>query len=125
MASLQNKTALVTGASRGIGRAADGDVRKASGTAVGDRVRVEIECDASYRNGPQHPMPAWFRRGLAGSPQARKNWNALTPSRKKEVLRYFSRLSSPEARTRNLARAMDMLSGESGRFMGRAWKKGS
>jgi len=102
-----------------------GDVRKASGTAVGDRVRVEIECDASYRNGPQHPMPTWFRRGLAGSPQARKNWNALTPSRKKEVLRYFSRLSSPEARTRNLARAMDMLSGESGRFMGRAWKKGS
>jgi hypothetical protein len=27
-----------------------GDVRKASGTAVGDRVRVEIAFDASYRN---------------------------------------------------------------------------
>ena len=34
-----------------------GDVRKASGTAVGDRVRVEIDFDTSYRNGPQHPMP--------------------------------------------------------------------
>jgi hypothetical protein len=33
-----------------------GGVREASGTAVGDRVRVEIDFDASYRNGPQHPM---------------------------------------------------------------------
>ena len=102
-----------------------GEVRKASGSAVGDRVRVEIEFDASYRNGPQHPLPAWFKRGLAGNPQAMKNWKALTPSRRKEVLRYFSRLSSPEARARNLARALDMLSGESGRFMGRGWEKGS
>ena len=39
-----------------------GDIRKASGTAVGDRVRVEIEFDASYQNGPQHPMPRWFKQ---------------------------------------------------------------
>jgi hypothetical protein len=48
-----------------------GEVRKASGTAVGDRVRVEIEFDASYRNGPQHPMPAWFQQGLAGPPSTK------------------------------------------------------
>jgi len=104
-----------------------GDVRKASGTAVGDRVRVEIEFDASYRNGPQHPMPTWFRRGLAGNPLARKNWKALTPSRRKEVLRYFSRLSSPEARTRKPGESpWRCFSGESGAvYWGRAWKKGS
>ena len=34
-----------------------GEIRKASGTAVGDRVRVEIDFDPGYRNGPQHPMP--------------------------------------------------------------------
>jgi hypothetical protein len=102
-----------------------GDVRKASGTAVGDRVRAEIEFDPSYRNGPQHPMPSWFKQALAGNPHAMKNWKALTPSRKKEILRYFSRLSSPEARARNLTRALHMLSGEPGRFMGRAWKSGS
>ena len=34
-----------------------GDIRKASSTAVGDRVRVEIDFDASYRNGPQHLCP--------------------------------------------------------------------
>ena len=102
-----------------------GDVRKASGTVVGDRVRVEIDFDPSYRNGPQHPMPARFRQALAGNPQATKNWIALIPSRKKEILRYFSRLNSSEARTRNLAKALDVLSGETSRFMARAWKNGS
>jgi hypothetical protein len=102
-----------------------GDVRKASSTGVGDRARVEIDFDPSYRNGPQHPMPAWFRQALAGNPQARKNWRALIPSRKKEILRYFSRLNSPEARTRNLAKTLHVLSGETGRFMARAWKNGS
>jgi hypothetical protein len=102
-----------------------GDIRKASGTAVGDRVRVEIEFDASYRNGPQHPMPRWFKQALAGNPQAMKNWTALIPSRKKEILRYFSRINSADARARNLAKAIHVLSGAAGRFMGRAWKNGS
>jgi hypothetical protein len=102
-----------------------GDVRKASGTALGDRVRVEIDFDPSYRSGPQHPMPRWFRQALAGNPQALKNWTALIPSRKKELLRYFAHLASPEARARNLAKALHVLSGETGRWMGRAWRNGS
>jgi hypothetical protein len=102
-----------------------GEVRKASGTAVGDRVRVEIEFDAAYRSGPQHAMPRWFRIALASRPVAHENWTALAASRKKEVLRYFSRLKSPEARARNLARALDVLSGAPGRFMARDWKNGS
>src|SRR5882724_3360607 len=102
-----------------------GDVRKASGTAVGDRVRVEIEFDASYRNGPQHPMPHWFKLALDGNPQAMKNWTALIPSRKKEILRYFALLKSVEARARNLTRALHVLSGVTGRFMARLWKNGA
>src|SRR5258705_8760123 len=31
-----------------------GDVRRASGKSVGDRVRAEVSFDASYRNGPLH-----------------------------------------------------------------------
>ncbi len=103
----------------------NGDVRKASGTAVGDRVRVEIEFDAAYKNGPQHPMPGWFKRALAENPRALKNWAALSPSRKKEILRYFARLKSPAARARNLSQALLALSGETCRFMGREWKNGS
>ena len=70
-------------------------------------------------------MPTWFKQALSGNPQAKKNWMALIPSRKKEMLRYFSRLNSPAARARNLARALHVLSGERGRFMARAWKNGS
>lgn len=102
-----------------------GDIRKASGTTVGYRVRVEIEFDRNYRNGPQHPMPRWFTRALAGNPQAKENWMALIPSRKKEILRYFSRLNSSDARARNLRKAVRVLSGGTGRFMARAWKNGS
>jgi Bacteriocin-protection, YdeI or OmpD-Associated/Domain of unknown function (DUF1905) len=102
-----------------------GDIRRTSQASVGDRVRIEVEFDASYRNGPQHSMPIWFRQGLTTEPGAKKNWLALTPSRKKEVLRYFSRLKSPAARARNLARALHVLSGAAGRFMGRSWAEGS
>jgi hypothetical protein len=102
-----------------------GDIRKASSTSVGDRVRVEIEFDAAYKNGPQHPMPRWFKQALAGNPQANKNWIALIPSRKKEILRYFLFLNSPAARARNLAKALQVLSGETGRFLGRMWQDGS
>jgi hypothetical protein len=102
-----------------------GSMRKASGAAVGDRLRVEIEFDAGYRNGPQHPMPKWFKQALDGNLQAKKNWTALIPSRKKEILRYFSRLVSVDARVRNQAQALQVLSGQAGRFMGRDWKDGS
>jgi hypothetical protein len=103
----------------------NGPLRTASNTMVGDRVRVEVAFDASYKNGPQHPMPRWFKQALAGAPQALKNWTALIPSRKKEILRYFAGLSSPEARARNLAKALHVLSGQTGRFMARQWKNGS
>jgi len=99
-------------------------VRKASGTKVGDRVRVEVGFDSKYRNGPQHAVPSWFKAALRKNPRAMKNWEALIPSRKKEVLRYFARLKSPEARERNLERALHVLSGRKGRFMGRAWDSG-
>jgi len=101
-----------------------GDVHKASGTKVGDRVEVEVRFDAKYRNGPQHPVPSWFKAALQKNPRTTKNWEALIPSRKK-VLRYFSRLKSPEARARNLERALHVLSGRKGRFMARAWDRGA
>lgn len=98
-----------------------GDVRKASGTKVGDTVTVELEFDDEYRSGPAHPMPTWFDDALEKNRAARQAWNALTPSRKKELLRYFFRLKSPEAKERNLQRAIHVLSGGKARFMGRSW----
>jgi hypothetical protein len=99
-------------------------IRKSSTTKVGDRVKVELQFDTTYRTGPQHPMPQKFRAALTKSPKAKAAWNALAPSRKKELLRYFANLKSPEAQQRNLARAMHVLSGNPAQFMGRAWKNG-
>jgi len=101
-----------------------GSVRKTSDTQVGDRVRVEVSFDASYKNGPQHRMPLWFRQALAQNSNARTSWRLLSPSRKKEILRYFAALKSEEARTRNLKRALFVLSGRKGRFMARDWNEG-
>lgn len=99
-------------------------VRKASNSKVGDRVNVEVLFDSKYRGGPVNPMPEWFDSALDENPRARSAWESLIPSRKKEVLRYFSLLKSPEARDRNLAKAISVLSGETGRFMARTWENG-
>lgn len=99
-------------------------VRKASATKVGDRVAVELSFDQAYRGGPENPMPRWFSAALNADPNAKSAWNALVPSRKKEILRYFTSLKSPEARERNLRRVMEGLSGTEVRFMARSWKGG-
>ena len=101
-----------------------GIVRKASGTKVGDRVRLDVVFDAAYRGGPMHPMPAWFRVPLSRNRRAKRAWDALIPSRKKEILRYLSWLKSEEARERNVARALRVLSGRKGRYMARSWSGG-
>lgn len=98
-----------------------GDIRKASDTKVGDTVTVELEFDDEYQSGPAHPMPPWFRDALEKNRKAKQAWSKLIPSRKKEILRYFSRLKTSEAWARNLKRAIDVLTGSRARFMGRSW----
>lgn len=102
-----------------------GDVRRASKTKVGDKVIVDVQFDAAYHSGPMHPMPDWFKDALSQNSVAHKNWDALIPSRQKEILRYFSWLKSQEAIDRNLEKVMHTLSGGNGRFMARSWKDGS
>lgn len=101
-----------------------GDVRKASQTKVGDTVDVTVRFDETYKNGPMHPIPDWFQAALDKNPRAKQAWEALIPSRQKEILRYFSWLKSDEAKERNLDKVMHVLSGREGRFMARTWKDG-
>lgn len=101
-----------------------GDVRRASQTKVGDRVAVELAFDAVYRGGPGQRMPEWFRKPLAANKKATAAWRQLSPSRKKEIVRYLARLKSPEARARNIRRALAALSGAPGRYMARSWGAG-
>lgn len=96
-------------------------VRKDSGTIVGDLVSVTVEFDRDYRGGPAEPIPSWFGDALQRTPAARRGWDGLPPSRQKEIVRYFGRLKSLEARQRNLQRALHVLAGGKARFMARAW----
>ena len=99
-------------------------VRRASGTKVGDVVDVEIRFDEDYGAGPAHPMPEWFSEALEHDDRTRQGWDALPPSRKKEILRYFARLKSPEAQARNRAQVLYVLAGGKARFMARDWNAG-
>lgn len=101
------------------------EVRKASGTRVGDRVRVEVAFDPTYRGGPRRPMPTWFRTPLQRVAGALAAWRALTPSRQKEILRYLTSLKSPEARARNVAKALRVLAGAEERYLARARQDGA
>ena len=101
-----------------------GEMRHASGTAVGDSVTLEIWFDAAYVNGPQHPVPDWFQEALELDTAARAGWERLPPSRQKELLRYFARLKSAEAIERNLNSAVHVLAGNAGHYMGRDWVDG-
>ena len=101
-----------------------GSVRKAAGKQVGDQADFDVSFNAQYRGGPTEGLPDWFEQALDGNPVAHENWERLTPSRQKEIVRYFASLKNVEAQERHLKRALAMLSGESGRFMARSWKDG-
>lgn len=99
-------------------------VRDASGTAVGDRVRVALWFDEDYRGGPPDDLPPWFEAALNAHRPAARAYAALPPSRQKELARHMARLKTDAARDRNLAQALAVLSGEPGRFMARDWTDG-
>jgi len=98
-----------------------GDVRKASGTKIGDVINVEISFDHEYRGGPADPMPSWFEDALRLNPAAQLGWDSLPPSRQKEIVRYLARLKSQEAQQRNTKQALHVLAGGKARFMARDW----
>lgn len=100
------------------------DIRKPTGTAVGDTVEVTLSFDEAYKGGPLHEMPEYIAKALEDDAGARANWEALPPSRKKEVLRYFAGLKSDEAVQNNLKRLLRVLNGASERFLARDWRDG-
>ncbi|HLJ70582.1 MAG TPA: YdeI/OmpD-associated family protein [Roseiarcus sp.] len=102
-----------------------GAVRKASTTAVGDEVEISLSFDKSYRGGPIHEAPAEFAARLSAEPKAQAAWRKLPPSRQKEILRYLATLKSDAAKTRNVERAIRVLSGSKERFLARDWNAAS
>ncbi len=99
------------------------DIRKACNAKVGDTVDLELQFDEHYIAGPTHPIPQWFGEALEQNQRARQALSALNPSGQKEILRYFSRLKSSEAKARNTQKAIHVLSGGKGRFLARSWNE--
>jgi hypothetical protein len=97
------------------------DVRTASNTGVGDEVEVGIKFDSTYKSGPTHPMPPYFQEALEKNSLAQQGWDKLTPGLQKEILRYFARLKSTKAQTKNLEQVLFVLGGGKGRYMARDW----
>jgi hypothetical protein len=82
---------------------------------IGEKLDVTIAFDPSDRSIKPHPG---LLRALDDNPGAKIRFASLTASRRKEIIRYISSLKSEESVMRNIARAVDFLSGR-GRFAGR------
>ena len=87
----------------------NGVMLKASGTKVGDEVRIEIEFDDSP---PTVDMPAALAKALARHTVARVAFDNLSPYRRKEIVRYIASLRSEKAIEKNLDRVLRQLKGD-------------
>ncbi|MEM9564251.1 MAG: YdeI/OmpD-associated family protein [Actinomycetota bacterium] len=78
-------------------------------------IEVTVSFDPSDRGIEPHPkLPAM----LDANPAAREVFDALAPSRQKEIVRYIDGLKSEASVDRNVRRALDLVLGN-GRFVGR------
>ena len=88
---------------------------KASKKKVGEMVNIQIEFDPIERVIPMHPK---LQKALEENIKARQVFESLSPSRKKEIVRYISFLKSEISVDRNIEIAIQFLLGN-GRFVGR------
>ena len=88
---------------------------KDSPKRVGERLQISIDFDPRDRSIAPHPA---FLAALKNNPKAKKTFESLIPSRRKEILRYIASLKTEESRNRNIERAIGFLIGNN-RFVGR------
>jgi hypothetical protein len=84
-------------------------MRRAANVDVGDRANVELELDKTSR---EVPAPRKFALALGKNKKAKAAFEKLTPSRRKEILRYLNNLKQEETLERNIAKIIQFLEGE-------------
>ncbi len=82
---------------------------------IGEIIDVTIEYDSRDRTLQPHPD---LIKALSQNKQAKTVFEALSPSLKKEIMRYISALKTSESRQKNIKLAIGFLLGEN-RFIGR------
>lgn len=88
---------------------------KGSPQRIGEKIDVSIAFDSADRAITPHPE---LLRALSENKQARAAFDNLTPSLKKEIIRYISNLKTEISIMDNVQKAIDFLLGK-GRFVGR------
>ena len=86
----------------------NGPMCRHAGVGEGDRLAVVLRPDAKSRMPPMHPA---LGNALRDAPRRRAEFEALTPSHRKEILRYLWALRSEAAIERNVARLMRRMAG--------------
>ena len=87
----------------------NGEMLKASGTKVGDLIKIEIEFDPRSRD---VPIPKKLQIALTADEQARIAFAELPPSRQKEIFRYINSLRTEESIARNVEKILQQLKGK-------------
>ncbi len=82
---------------------------------IGEWLQVTIEADTEERTIKPHPQ--WVQ-ALQKNSKAKKVFDALPPSRKKEIVRYLANLKTEKSLATNVERAIGFLLGQN-RFIGR------
>jgi hypothetical protein len=88
---------------------------KNSPKRIGEVISVSIELDQSDRTIKPHPK---LIEALNQNQEAKAVYERLSPSLKKEIVRYIDNLKTVQSIDSNIARAIDFLLGK-GRFVGR------
>lgn len=83
-------------------------MRKGAGAEAGDTVEILLEPDPDPR---PEPVPGPLMDALGLDPGAAAAWDALAPSRRREILRYLNSLKSRDALARNVEKVIRILKG--------------
>lgn len=83
----------------------NGPMLKASGVALGDKVKFTIEQNFDTR---EEPFPVLFKKALTANSLA-EEFDKLSASRRKEVLRYLNNLKTKESLARNIEKVIVQL----------------
>jgi len=82
---------------------------------IGEVLEVAIQYDGGDRSIAPHPQ---LVKALRGNREAKRVFDALAPSKQKEIVRYLSYLKTDESVNRNVERAIGFLLGKNS-FVGR------
>jgi hypothetical protein len=88
------------------------EMRKGAGVGVGDTVEILLEYDPDLR---VETVPDPLILALEKDEGARAAWEALTPSRKREILRYLNSLKSEVSIRRNVEKVLGKIREEKGK----------